>query len=375
LQLLRREYAISASEEAEILDNLDPVAAASHRADLLLHQLKSLIERYHALNQPLLHPYDLPLALLRSTILRKKRLLVNGLLEIMEQLSAEPARPNGNESPAYAIALELEALSPGVLQDILAESAQQRHLATSWHQRLAPPLITLLTQPAEIPVACSLSLSKAEIATHLEALIFASNPLIQSVALFLLFQLDSPRALEQAHHLQNSAQLAPLLQTVITTVLDHSSSEEAVLTRFSELEKLVYLSNSDFFSGVHSETLIALADRATIQHYEPEAIITEQGDTCRELLLLIEGRAQVQFQASHESGASEIQNLVPGQVLDELEVLSHTQLASTIVAKAVSTRILAVPVDAFDDLLEGDRDFARRVLEMESRRLQQVLSL
>jgi CRP-like cAMP-binding protein len=32
-------------------------------------------------------------------------------------------------------------------------------------------------------------------------------------------------------------------------------------------------------------------------------------------------------------------------------------------------RILAIPVEAFDDLLERDRDFARKVLEMESDRL------
>jgi CRP-like cAMP-binding protein len=66
------------------------------------------------------------------------------------------------------------------------------------------------------------------------------------------------------------------------------------------------------------------------------------------------------------------QDLLPGRVLDELEVLSHTQQASTIVATAPSTRILAIPVDAFDDLLEHDRDFARRVLEMERDRLRKL---
>jgi CRP-like cAMP-binding protein len=35
----------------------------------------------------------------------------------------------------------------------------------------------------------------------------------------------------------------------------------------------------------------------------------------------------------------------------------------------------AISVDTFDDLLERDRDFARRVLEIESRRLQQLIQL
>jgi CRP-like cAMP-binding protein len=34
---------------------------------------------------------------------------------------------------------------------------------------------------------------------------------------------------------------------------------------------------------------------------------------------------------------------------------------------------LAVPVDAFDAFLDRDRDFARRVLELESRQLQKFM--
>jgi 4Fe-4S binding domain len=94
-----------------------------------------------------------------------------------------------------------------------------------------------------------------------------------------------------------------------------------------------------------------------------------------ELLLLMEGSAQIQSLQPGEDVAISTQSLLPGQVLDELEVLSRARQASTIVAKAEPTRILAIPVDAFDDLLACDRDFARRVLEMESRRLQQILPL
>lgn len=36
-------------------------------------------------------------------------------------------------------------------------------------------------------------------------------------------------------------------------------------------------------------------------------------------------------------------------------------------------RILAIPVDSFDALLDRDRDFARRVLELESRQLQRFI--
>ena len=65
-------------------------------------------------------------------------------------------------------------------------------------------------------------------------------------------------------------------------------------------------------------------------------------------------------------------HLKPGQTLDELEVLAHSKSENTIIADSEKTRILAIPVDAFDDLLDHDPDFARRVLELESQRLQQL---
>ena len=65
-------------------------------------------------------------------------------------------------------------------------------------------------------------------------------------------------------------------------------------------------------------------------------------------------------------------DLQPGQVLDELEVLSHCTTENTIVAETSGTRVLAVPVDCFDTTLEHDQDFARRVLALETRQLQRV---
>ena len=60
------------------------------------------------------------------------------------------------------------------------------------------------------------------------------------------------------------------------------------------------------------------------------------------------------------------------RVLDELEVLTHSAAESTIVAETEGTRVLAVPVDSFDAMLERDPDFARRVLDLESRQLQRL---
>lgn len=87
--------------------------------------------------------------------------------------------------------------------------------------------------------------------------------------------------------------------------------------------------------------------------------------------MLIEGEAKILFYLSGEE--VRVEKLHPGQTLDELEVLAHSDSKNTIIADSDVTRILTVPVDTFDDFLELDRDFARRVLELESRQLQRFM--
>ncbi len=371
LQQLGQEYSVTQREEQDILDHLDPTTPLLHRADFLLNQLDTLMERYHALNQPLLQPQGNVLDLLRDTVRQKKRLLVNGLLEMVEHLDRAPIEET--ESPALFIARALEQRSPGVLQDLLTESAQNPEDPASWQQRLKPETLLLLTQPAEMPAFCSLVLPIGAIATHLESLLFEQNPLIQAASLFILHQTNLQRSQEQAQSLlAPSRKATPFVEDIAQTIAKAGASHLS-LAAFPSLEKLLCLYQSDFFSGIRSETLIDLASRATIKSYATNEAITEQGDTCRELLLLMEGSAQVQ--RSENNAPPITQDLQPGRVLDELEVLLHTQQAGTIIATAPQTRILAIPVEAFDDLLDRDRDFARRVLEMESRRLQQLIKL
>jgi CRP-like cAMP-binding protein len=115
---------------------------------------------------------------------------------------------------------------------------------------------------------------------------------------------------------------------------------------------------------------MTLGDRATVRTYKTGDLITEAGDTCRELLLLIEGDANIHYQLTDEV---RVERFHPGQMLDELEVLTRSNSENAIVAGSEKTRIIAVPVDALDDLLDQDSDFARQILELESRQLQRFV--
>jgi hypothetical protein len=207
----------------------------------------------------------------------------------------------------------------------------------------------------------------------LERLVEDLDPLVRAAALVLLASVDRGPARELAVALGQQSG-APLAEATARRLLEQKE-EEVRLAQFPELEKRVVLERSDFFRGTHGDTLNALADAADLREYSSGEVITEAGDTCRELLLLIEGEASVRYSEADDAGHREGDRmpLQLGQMLDELEVLTHGASENTIVADRDGTRLLAVPVDSFDAMLDRDSDFSRRVLELESRQLQRFM--
>jgi CRP-like cAMP-binding protein len=352
IRSLRREYSITPQEEEWILSGFSTNASSVKKAEFLLTQLPQLINSYHALNQSIIQEHQAVLSLLQENILHKQELIVRSLLETLAILQSDPA--------ALELAQSLQEASPAILGEIVDQE--------NWSDQLPPAILQCLTQPGETPVLGAQKFSADAMLSHLEALLQEPNPIIQSAALYVIAQLDPERSVTIAQNRRHEFN-SSLVQETSDRLLSTATTKPP-LTEFPTLEKLVYLFNSDFFHRMQSETLIALADRAEVRTYQQGELITEAGDTCRELLLLIEGDANIHYQT--ESGIR-VEQLHPGQTLDELEVLAHSTSENTIVADSESTRILAISVDAFDDLLDHDPDFARRVLELESRQLQRFV--
>jgi CRP-like cAMP-binding protein len=350
IRSLRREYSITPQEEDWILGGFSGSSNSFKKAEFLLTQLPDLIACYRSLNQPLLQEHEAVLTLLRENISHKKELIVRSLLETLAVLQ--------NQLDAQSLARSLQRASPAVLVEILEQE--------NWRDRLQPEIWQSLTQPGETPLACSLEESAEMIVSHLEALLQDQNPTVQSAALYMMAQLDLGRAQGMARNLPRGS--SELLRSIGDRI--GASQTQPPLTEFPTLEKLVYLFNSDFFHRVRSETLMTLADRAKIRSYSRGEMITEAGDTCRELLLLVEGDANIHYQTGD---GTRVEQLHPGRTLDELEVLTHSSSENTIIADSDVTRILAISVDTFDDLLDQDSDFARRVLDLESRQLQRFV--
>lgn len=350
IQQLRQEYRITPEEEAELSGGLDRQAEFWQRAEYLLTQLQKLIQRFHALNQPQLLRQTLVLNLLRASVKQKKRLLVRALLEMMES--------NPDFELNLRMAQALVELAPAVLPEVLDNAT------AAWANRLPYSLLQTLRNPGSNSPACALDLPTETISGHLQALLAESNPIIQAVSLYLLHTLDPSQLPEQLPSSSHS-----LVKTTAQILQSHPKGSLA-LSQLPDLEKLTYLFNSQLFAGIHTHTLLELEAIAYFKIFQAKGIISDEGDTCRELLILIEGKAEVE---TYEHGHKVISSLLPGQILDELEVLSHGRQSGRITATHSPTRLLAIAVDDLDRILERDPDLSRRILEWESRRLQQLL--
>jgi CRP-like cAMP-binding protein len=350
-QQLVQAYNITPAEEQEITQDFDHDASLKQKSYFYLDRLAQLLQSYHNLNQPCLLEHRPAVSLLLEAISRKKRILVLALLEALSSLSPH----EGHE-----VASNLGKLSPTVLQDILEEPN------SVWLSKIPSNQIDLLRLSSE-NMTCSVAIAVSEVVDTLTDLLQEPNPLIQAVSLYLLQILDFAASRVAAVEIESQH---PLVQEMITSILKNTQS--LPLANFEKLERVVYLFNSDFFHSLDNEILIELSDRAYVKSYLENEHITEAGDTCRELLLLIEGNVEIRIIRADQSET--ISNLVSGKVLDELEVLTHTNLTGTITAKSSPTRVLAIPVDTFDDLMERDRSLALKVLELESGRLKTLLS-
>ncbi len=349
---LRSQYSISPDEEASVLEGLAPSTGALQKLEAMLPRFSELRRARLSLLQPVLEDQPLVRDLLADSLLQRQDLSLRAMLSVLAELKEQPE--------ALKLAARLQALRPVNLPVVLAEG--------DWEQHLSPSVLALLQQEpqgaADEPPAYSL----ADTLSSLEDLLQERTPLLRAAALFLLAQLDLNRARFLASGLDPAAAPVPLAEVI--RALQTPTAPVPELQDLPELEMRVHLAASDFFRGTSHASLEQLAAVSELRRFGAGELITETGDTCRELLLLIAGRAEVRYQ---EAGGVRLEPLQPGQVLDELEVLSHSASENTILAQEEGTRLLAVPVDGFDAVLERDPDFARRVLQLESRHLQSLM--
>jgi len=146
--------------------------------------------------------------------------------------------------------------------------------------------------------------------------------------------------------------------------LPHNTMTESVGT----LEKLLWLYDSTFFKNIKANALIELARNSEVRIYQPQQEICKEGRAALELIVLIDGEAKV---LSSNTGKG--MTISSGQTIGELEVLTHSQYSTTVVAGEAKIRTLAIKAKDFEAVLSQDPLLATNVLKMVSVRLQHSL--
>ncbi len=343
---LQTEYCITRQEEDQVRAGLATQANETQRAEGLLAQLRERMAADHAFTLPALASHQPVVALVQDAVLRRQGIILRSLLTTLAALP---------EAEALPLAKTLAELAPAPLAEAMARVELSDAIARLFQSPPAPAI-----PPPPAPAAAI---------DHLRNLLDHPNPLVPAAALYLLAQLDT----SQAQGLAQTLTQAPASAITQATAQAVQTSGAVALAAVPQLERVVYLYNSDFFHQLEPTTLLGLAVIASVNTYAPGDAISDAGDTCRELLILIEGNASIHY--PQEDGTKEVDHFCAGQVLDELGVLTRGRLENAIVADSDPTRILAVPVDALDALIDQDPDFARRVIALESKRLQQIATV
>ncbi|HBL09956.1 MAG TPA: hypothetical protein DD379_00650, partial [Cyanobacteria bacterium UBA11162] len=146
-----------------------------------------------------------------------------------------------------------------------------------------------------------------------------------------------------------------------------SQTPSEVLTT---LEKLFLLFESSFFRSVKPEALIELACAAELQVYDQGALICKAGEPSSEIMLLIEGSADVTvLQGESEQIVSKVQS---GETIGEIGVLTGQQRSASVVTTAEKNRVLVINANNFETVVRQNSELARSLLLILSERLQRL---
>lgn len=134
-----------------------------------------------------------------------------------------------------------------------------------------------------------------------------------------------------------------------------------------------YLRQSPLLQSLSEASLRRLAEQVRSVRWERGRVILRTGDPGTSMMIVVEGR--VKITAAGGNGRERILNIIePGETFGEMALLDGAPRCAD--AEAIeSTLALVVGREAFDELLDSDRAFARRVIVDLCARVRRTTSL
>jgi signal transduction histidine kinase len=129
-----------------------------------------------------------------------------------------------------------------------------------------------------------------------------------------------------------------------------------------------FLRDLPYFAGLPEQLIQAVSERSNLLVFAPGEIIIEEGSDSEEMYIVVEGMLIVTKLT--ENRDVELARLGPGQVVGEIALLDNAPRTATV--KAIeSSKVIEVPVDAFENLL-GDPTVVRRLFRTVTERLREI---
>lgn len=127
------------------------------------------------------------------------------------------------------------------------------------------------------------------------------------------------------------------------------------------------------FSGLSEGALEAVADRTVLRSFPRERIVFRRGETCHGLYVVVEGRVRI-YRASPDGREQVLHTEGPGEALAELPLFDGGPYPAS--ARAVEdSRLLFLPLEAFQWLYQNNPEIADAVIRNLGRRLRRMVSL
>ena len=136
------------------------------------------------------------------------------------------------------------------------------------------------------------------------------------------------------------------------------------------LDKLLLLFDTPFLQSIEPDALVDMAKDAIVKIYAPGEKLCQAGDPSDEILVLIEGTADVTIRRGDREETINIIN--KGESIGEMGVLTRQKRSASVVASAETNRVLVVKAKSFETLLSQDPELARNLLLIMSERLQRL---
>jgi signal transduction histidine kinase len=129
-----------------------------------------------------------------------------------------------------------------------------------------------------------------------------------------------------------------------------------------------FLRDLPYFAGLPEQLIQAVSERSNLLVFAPGEVIIEEGSDSEEMYIVVEGMLIVTKLT--ENRDVELARLGPGQVVGEIALLDNAPRTATV--KAIeSSKVIEVPVDAFENLL-GDPTVVRRLFRTVTERLREI---